>query len=250
MLPSASTRFIGRLRARDPEAWFELWETFGPVLEAQLRRWGAGRVGPETVRDLSQETLTALSDAIDRHDPARGARFSTWLLAIARHILNGELDRRNAQKRGAGQRTAALDPLLAPADPVARPDLDYESAVFRAKVAAAVRKVERASEFLDFSIYRMRVFEGRSGQEVAAALQISEPTVSRRMARVRDALRAQLGEVVSTFSFTAEELGEAARNGLEWNPTKADDARFDEALAEVYRRQTAPRPEPGRVRAE
>lgn len=241
MLPSASTRFIGRLRARDPEAWFELWETFGPVLETQLRRWGGSRIGPETVRDLSQETLTALSDAIDRHDPSKGARFSTWLLAIARHILSGELDRRHAQKRGAGQRAGSLDPGSAPSDPTAPPDRDYEQALFAAKVAAAVRKVEHAADFLDFTVYRMRVFEGQSGQSVAQALGLSEPTVSRRMAKLREQLRASLAEVVATYSFTEQELEEAARNGLDWNPTKADDAQFDEALAEVLRRQTGRR---------
>ena len=87
MLNSLTTTFVNRLRARDAGAWFELWETFGPVLRAQLTKWGKGRVGPETVRDLSQETLAALSDSIDRYDPARGARFSTWLLAIAKHTL-------------------------------------------------------------------------------------------------------------------------------------------------------------------
>ena len=99
-----TTSFVKRLRARDPQAWFELWETFGPVLRAQLSRWGRGRIGKETVQDLSQETLAALSTAIDRHDPSRGARFSTWLLAIARYTLGDEMDRRNAQKRGSGVR--------------------------------------------------------------------------------------------------------------------------------------------------
>ena len=80
-----TTHFVQRLRARDPEAWFELWENFGPVIRAQLARWGRGRIGPETVKDLSQETLAALAKAIDSHDPTRGARFSTWLLAIARY---------------------------------------------------------------------------------------------------------------------------------------------------------------------
>ncbi len=97
-----TTRFVGRLRARDPQAWFELWETFGPILRAQLARWGRGRIGPETVADLSQETLTALSSAIDRHDPSKGARFSTWLLAIAKYTLSDEMDKRFAQKRGSG----------------------------------------------------------------------------------------------------------------------------------------------------
>lgn len=85
MLNSLTTGFISRLRARDQAAWFDLWETFGPVLRAQLTKWGKGRIGPETVRDLSQETLAALSDSIDRYDPARGARFSTWLPAPRAH---------------------------------------------------------------------------------------------------------------------------------------------------------------------
>ena len=82
MLSNMTTGFIQRLRANDEAAWFELWETFGPVIRAQLMKWGKGRVGVETVRDLSQETLAALSNSIDRFDPSRGARFSTWLLAI------------------------------------------------------------------------------------------------------------------------------------------------------------------------
>ena len=82
-----TTTFVNRLRQRDETAWFELWETFGPVIRAQLTRWGRGNVGVETVRDLTQETLAAVSNHIDRYDPARGARFSTWLLAIARHAL-------------------------------------------------------------------------------------------------------------------------------------------------------------------
>ncbi|RMH03262.1 MAG: sigma-70 family RNA polymerase sigma factor [Planctomycetota bacterium] len=237
MLSDLTTRFVGRLRARDPEAWFELWETFGPVLRAQIRRWGRGWVGPETVQDLSQETLAALSNCIDRHDPSRGARFSTWVLAIARHTLGDELDRRMAKKRGSGKRPTSLDESWSGEATEPAPDADYEAAMFRAKVEAAVRKVERASDFMDFSIYRMRVFDGRSGKEVAAALGISEPTVSRRLQRVRQALREQLREVLTTFSFTEEELEEARRNGLDLNPNKADDPAFDEALAEILHRQ-------------
>ena len=51
-----------RLRARDPQAWFELWETFGPVLRSQLHRWGRGRIGQETVQDLIFIILTLALD--------------------------------------------------------------------------------------------------------------------------------------------------------------------------------------------
>ncbi|KAA3605451.1 MAG: sigma-70 family RNA polymerase sigma factor [Planctomycetota bacterium] len=237
MLTSLTTRFVGRLQARDPEAWFELWEIFGPVLQSQLRRWGRGRIGPETVQDLSQETLAALSNAIDRHDPSKGARFSTWLLAIAKHTLGGEMDRRMALKRGAGKPNASLDEAWMQRDGKLTPDREYEGMVFRAKVEAAIRRVERDADFLDFSIYRMRVFDSHAGKEVAESLGISEATVSRRLAKVRQMLQSQIREVVETFSFTREEYEEAARNGLVLNPNKSDDALFDEALAEVYHQQ-------------
>ncbi len=246
MLTSLTTSFIGRLRANDQAAWFELWETFGPVVRAQLTKWGKGRIGAETVRDLSQETLAALSESIDRYDPSRGARFSTWLLAIAKHVLGDEIDRRSALKRGGAKKAAELDESWMASSGAPSADATYEAAVFRAKVEAAIRMVEKSSEFLDFSIYRMRVLETKAGKDVAKALGISEPTVSRRLAKVRDSLRSRLEVVISTYSFTEEERAEGARNGLAWTPKQAsseretdaaDDLAFDEAIAEIYHRQ-------------
>jgi RNA polymerase sigma factor (sigma-70 family) len=243
MLNNLTTRFIGRLRARDEAAWYELWETFGPVIRAQLTKWGKGRIGSETVQDLSQETLAALSDSIEQYDPSRGARFSTWLLAIAKHTLGDEMDRRMALKRGGGRRPAELDESWMRPGDGRGPDKEYEAAVFRAKVEAAIRMVEKDADFMDFSIFRMRVLDGMSGKDVAGALGTSEPTVSRRMAKVREMLRERMQEVIATYSFTADEVEEAERNGLSLNPTKADDTLFDEAVAEIYHRQQALRRE-------
>lgn len=243
MLNTLTTGFVKRLRSRDESAWFELWETFGPVLRAQLTKWGRGRIGAETVRDLSQETLAALSDSIDRYDPGRGARFSTWLLAIAKHVLGDEMDRRGAQKRGGSKRNSELDESWMIADSSLSADREYEDAIFRAKVEAAIRMVEKAVDFTDFSIYRMRVLDGTSGKDVADAMGMSEPTVSRRLAKVREVLRLRLTEVVKTYSFTEDELEEAARNGLELNPSKAEDTAFDEAVADLYHKHVELRQE-------
>jgi RNA polymerase sigma factor (sigma-70 family) len=236
LINDLTTGFVGRLRAREPAAWFELWENFGPILRSQLARWGRGRIGQETVKDLSQETLTALSGAIDRHDPAKGARFSTWLLAIARHTLGDEIDRRMAQKRGAGQRGLALEEADGAHAGGPGPSEAYERAVFDAKVAAALRAVEREVGFDEFTVFRQRVLRGQSGRAVASSLGTSEATISRRLAAVRERVRTRLREVFSKFSFTPEEWDELRRNGLELNPKKLDDASFDEAVAEVYQR--------------
>ena len=230
-----STGFVARLRARDPSAWYELWEIFGPILRNQLARWGRGRIGVETVQDLSQETMAALATAIDRHDPSHGARFSTWLLAIARYTLGDELDRRMAQKRGGGVRPRSLEGWSGP-DSGPAPDAAYEQAVFDAKVEAALRAVEREVGFLNFEVFRQRVLEGRTGKQVAADLGTSEPTVSRRLSSVRDQLREHLRRIVTRFSFTRDEMEELARNGLELSPKKQNEASFEEAVADIYHR--------------
>ncbi len=115
-------------------------------------------------------------------------------------------------------------------------DKEYEVAVFHAKVEAAIRLTERGSDFTDFAVFRMRILDGKSGKEVAENLGMSEPTVSRRLAKVRDSLRVRLCEVIQTYSFTDDEAGEPTRNGLELSPNKVDEAMFDEAVAEIYHR--------------
>jgi len=228
-----TTSFVRRLRDRDETAWFELWQVFGPVLRAQLARWGKGRIGVETVRDLTQETLAALSDSIDRYDPARGARFSTWLLSIAKHALGDEIDRRMALKRGAGRKPTEFDERFMSKAADAEADEAYEQNVFRAKVYAAIRQAEPEADFLQFQVYRMRVFDGLLGKEVAEQLGISEPTVSRHLHRIRGLLRRRLAETISTYSFTEDEQREAAQAGL-----GEDDSTFDEALCDIYHKQS------------
>lgn len=228
-----TTSFVKRLRDRDEAAWFELWETFGPVLRAQLTKWGRGRVGIETVRDLTQETLAALSDSIDRYDPNRGARFSTWLLSIAKHALGDEIDRRQALKRGGGRKPAELDERFMSQAATVEADDIYQRNVFHAKVYAAIRKAESEADFMQFQVYRMRVFDNMPGKDVAEQLGISEPTVSRHLQRVRELLRRRLVEIITLYSFTPEEAGELTKAGL-----GSDDAMFDEALCEIYHQQS------------
>lgn len=229
-----TTSFIARLRDRDDAAWFELWTVFGPVIRAQLTRWGRGAVGMATVEDLTQDTLTALSGSIDRFDPDRGARFSTWLLSIAKHVLGDELDRRNALKRGGGKRPATLDDSYMGRSTDPQPDAEYERLVFQAKVYAAIDATRKESDFLHFEVYRMRVFDAASGKDVAAQLGISEPTVTRHLQRVRGVLRERLFEMISTYSFTEEERSEASSAGL-----GTDDGLFDEAISDIYLRHAA-----------
>ncbi len=137
-----------------------------------------------------------------------------------------------AIKRGAGRKPTEFDERFMAGVGGVEADEVYEQGVFRAKVCAAIRKSEAEADFLQFQVYRMRVFDDVAGKHVAEQLGISEPTVSRHLHRVRALLRRRLGETVATYSFTEDEQREPQRRGL-----GDDDAMFDDALREIYHEQ-------------
>ncbi len=224
-----TTTFVRRLRERDESAWFELWQDFGHVIQSQLKKWGRGRVGLETAQDLTQETLTELSRCIERYDPNRGARFSTWLLTLAKHILGDEMDRRNAKKRGSGVKPLSLDERIDSSSSVLQVDEVFEQRMFGAKICAAIRRTESEVEFLHFQVWRMRVLDSKVGKEISAQIGISEPTVSRHVAKVREHLRKTILKTIMQYSFTTTEENEAAMAGM-----VGGDAEFDEAVGETF----------------
>jgi len=147
-------------------------------------------------------------------------------------VLGDEMDRRYAQKRGAGSRGASLDESWMGASREAQPDELYERRVMAAKVHSAIRAAQKRSEFVHFEAYRLRVLESRGGREIGVQLGVSEPTVTRHCQRVREALREELRGAIEQFSFTDDERSETDRAGL-----AADDAAFDDALGEIWRAQ-------------
>ena len=231
------TQFLRRLKNREDAAWFELWEVFGPALERMVERFGRRRFTPETVRDISQETLMRVAKEVHRFDPDRGARFSTWLFQIAKHVVAKEFEYRMAKKRGSGVKPDSIDASpYEPGDDAPAPPAEYEMAVFRAKVYRAMRLAEERSGFLEFECYKARILRGMLGKDIAVAMGISEPTVSRYLAAVRETLRATISDVVRDYSFTGEEIDEVRGARLD---RPGDD--FDRALAEIYAREEASR---------
>jgi RNA polymerase sigma factor (sigma-70 family) len=226
---TVDTQFLRRLKRGDDAAWFELWEIFGPALERMVERFAHRCFTPETVRDVSQETLLRLAREIHRFDPTRGTRFSTWLFQIAKHVVCGEFTFRNAKKRGSGVRPGAIDPAREPAGEDVSPPDEYERAVFRAKVYRAMRIAEQRLDFLVFEVYKARILRGMMSKDIAVAMGISEPTVSRYLKKARKIVKKTIGEVVHEYSFTKEEEKEVEGANL-----NTDDDLFDSSLADIY----------------
>ena len=223
------TEFLRRLKGGDDAAWFELWEVFGPALERMVERFAHRCFTPDTVRDVSQETLMRLAREIHRFDPERGTRFSTWLFQIAKHVVSGEFAYRNAKKRGSGVRPGAIDPGAEPVGDGPQAPVEYERTVFRAKVYRAMRLAEQRLDFLPFEVYKAKILQGMLSKDIAKAMGVSEATVSRYIRKARETVRRTIEEVVHEYSFTAEEREEVARANLD-----RDDDGFDRSLADVY----------------
>jgi RNA polymerase sigma factor (sigma-70 family) len=225
-----NTDLLGRLKRSDAAAWYEMWEVFGPSIERLIGSIASRYFGQETIKDVSQETLARVYQEIARFDPSRGVKFSTWLYAIARHVVFSELTSRNAQKRGGGHKPMSLDDSLHEAASSPLPDDEFEAAVFRAKVYRALKEVEKTADFAEFECYRMRLTRGLQGKDISAMMGISEATVSRYLKRVREACREAVRQAVMGYSWTAEEQGQFAEAGL----TVPDDDAFDSALSDIY----------------
>ena len=240
---SINTDLLGRLQKADASAWYEMWDVFGPSIERLIGSIASRYFGQETIKDISQETRARVYQEITKFDPNRGVKFSTWLYAIAKHVVYSELTSRNALKRGGGVKPMSLDETLYEVSQTAQPDAEFEATVFRAKVYQALKAVEKQTVFVEFECYRQRMTRGMQGKEIANLTGVSEASVSRYLKRVRNDLRDAVRQAVMGYSWTEEEEGQFGDSGL----TNADDDAFDKALSDIYLKDEATRREYGKI---
>ncbi|MHC4841606.1 MAG: RNA polymerase sigma factor [Planctomycetota bacterium] len=238
-----NTDLLGRLKKADSSAWYEMWEVFGPSIERLIGSIASRYFGQETIKDISQETLARVYTEIAKFDPNRGVKFSTWLYAIAKHVVYSELTSRNALKRGGGSKPMSLDNTLYEVSQNSPPDDEFEMSVFRAKVYRALKEVEKTADFAEFECYRLRLTRNMQGKEVAEMMGVSEASVSRYLQRVRNMVREAVKTAVLGYSWTPEEEAQYDDSGL----TKADDDAFDNALSDIYLKDEQTRRDYGKL---
>ncbi|MFC1586808.1 RNA polymerase sigma factor [Planctomycetota bacterium] len=231
-----SDEFIRRLKNRDGQAWYNLWEVFGANIERMIATFGHHLFTEETVRDISQETLSRVYQEISSYDVNHGVKFSTWVFTITKHIVYSELRHRNAQKRNAGIKPVQLDEDIPLAGPFEQPPEEFEKAIFRSKVYHAIKLVEKDCDFLEFEVYRLKISDMLKSNQIAQMVGISESSVSRYLKKVRRHLANTLASVVSEYSWTKSEESEIEKYSL----NTGGDA-FDGAVADIYAAEEASR---------
>ncbi|MFT5478143.1 MAG: RNA polymerase sigma factor (sigma-70 family) [Planctomycetota bacterium] len=159
-----------RRAPRDPEAFAALYRRHYPAIQRYLRR----RLGdPDLVEDAVAETFVSALQQISRYEE-RGLPFRSWLYMLA----TGQASRQRRRAARLAQAQLEIDPVSV--DPISSPSVDV--------VRAALLRISERHQ----AVIALHHLEGLSLEVVAHTLGCRVGTVKSRLARGRDALRAQL----------------------------------------------------------
>jgi RNA polymerase sigma-70 factor (ECF subfamily) len=184
--PAAERGLVEQCRRGNAEAFARLVA----LHEAMVFNLACRLLGhPEEARDAAQEVFLQVYRVLGRFEGRSTLR--TWIYRI---VVNHCRNRRRFWMRR--QRAQAL-PLqeLTPADEgrLSRAALPTpEELLARREEARRVQDALHRVSFAHRAVLVLREVEGLSCAEIALALDVAEGTVKSRLARARDALRAQL----------------------------------------------------------
>ena len=144
----------------------------------------------EDAADLSQEIFLRIWHGLPSF--RADARFSTWLLRIARNVCADSLRKQ--------QRTAPTEPLILVQDeeempydpPDLSPDADPHAVYEMKETAADVRAALRSMSEEHRMLLLMRDADGMSYEEISSCLGLETGTVKSRLYRAREQLRQAL----------------------------------------------------------
>lgn len=190
LLPRTTLRQLILLRlAQDPAVAEQFLQEWRPVVENEVRRYGA-RGGPAD--DLTGEANLALWEAAMQYDPQR--HHTTPEHYIQNHI-HRRVRRAYRDAQGFGQ------PAQAPAEAlerIARPDEQLRAVEQQADLSRAVAQLEPAEQ-AQFQRYASLALSGMGPDEAARAMAASDgasfAAAKKRLERLRKKVRSHLSRL-------------------------------------------------------
>jgi RNA polymerase sigma-70 factor (ECF subfamily) len=181
-----------RLRAGSADAWCELVNLYGPLVDSWCRRAGLS----ESARaDVGQEVFLAVHRGIARFDSTQPhATFRGWLWTITRNAVLKWLERQGPQPRGGSTALARLADIPEPWEDSAceeSPSTPDESASL---LRRALDQIRPTVEPQTWNAFWNTAVLGRSAPEVAEELSLTPAAVRQAKSRILRRLRRQLGD--------------------------------------------------------
>lgn len=187
-----------------PVAWLSV------AIESRLLPSLALRVTPH---DLAQEVLLSFWQARDRFEWQGPKALRSYLLTLADRAISDAADHHFAQKRG-GVGSAAVAPL---ASSVAGDATTPSIAAQRLERAQIMRDALAALPAEYRECVRLRLFEEAPIKRIAAALDLPESTVRRRLRLGSELYMARLRDALASRAATQAAMPDAVRHSARSN---------------------------------
>ncbi|MGH7194865.1 MAG: RNA polymerase sigma factor [Candidatus Saccharimonadales bacterium] len=178
---------IESAQRRDPAAWRQLVEVYGPLVFYWCRR---SALSPDDAADVVQEVFRSVAGALDQFDSSRGSgSFRGWLVTITTNKIRDHARRKARQPVAAGG--AAAQSLLAQVPEQLDSD-DERPAADSFLLRRALDVVAPAFAPRTWQAFWQTAVEGRSADDVGQQLRMSAVAVRKAKSRVLKCLREAL----------------------------------------------------------
>lgn len=184
---------VTRARLGDVDAFRTILEAFeAPIYQTVFRMVG-GRF-PSDVEDITQEVFLKVFRSLNRFDPDRGVKFSTWIYTFVKNHCFDVLKKRRLNTvlydttPAEGREGARFE--LPAGD--AHPALDALQGELNHQISEAVSRLPDEQRL----VFILREYQQLDYREISEVLACSEGTVKSRLYRAKEALRQSLRRYV------------------------------------------------------
>ena len=183
---------VARARQHDREAFREILDAFERPIYQTVYRLVGGRFADE-VEDICQDVFLKIYRALERFDPERGVKFSTWVYTFVKNHCFDVLKKRRLS-------VVHPDSLTEDGDAVgydfpsheSHPADEALSIELGEQIAAAVARLPSDQRL----VFILREYQDLDYREISEVVGCSEGTVKSRLYRAKEALRGQLKKYV------------------------------------------------------
>ena len=181
-----------RLRDGSAEAWSQLVELYGPLVESWSAQAG---FEPSAREDIAQEVFLAVHKSIGGFEPNRpNATFRGWLWRITRNAVLQRIRRQEIQATGG---STAHEQLMQHADPwpdATQTEPPSNASDMGSLLQRAMQQVRPHVEAQTWQAFWQTAVLGRATADVAADLDMTTASVRQAKSRTLRRLRQQLGD--------------------------------------------------------
>ncbi|MFK7818666.1 MAG: RNA polymerase sigma factor [Planctomycetaceae bacterium] len=194
MESSANTRIslLDRARHRDPVAWRELVDLYGPLVASWCHKC---LDDSHAVADCIQDVFASVSVSLDSFQPQyKVGSFRAWLWTVTRNKIRDHSRRVDRHVAGTGGSTmlGVIQDFPDASIPTDEPTDSFE---LKELTQRALNQVQAEFEARTWQAFWRTVVDGITTSVVAEELGVTAATVRQHRSRVLRRLRQQLGDV-------------------------------------------------------